>query len=69
MMRTFLPASPGPQMRRGSAFRHLNAMSMDLRQLPEPSPPPIQEPPEGPENPDIPVREPDPDEPFQMSGS
>jgi hypothetical protein len=42
-------------------------MNMDLRQLPEPSPPPIQEPPEGPENPDIPVREPDPDEPFQMA--
>jgi hypothetical protein len=41
-------------------------MQFDLRQLPEPSPPPIKEPPQGPENPDVPVREPDPDEPFQM---
>jgi hypothetical protein len=47
----------------------LIVMTMDLRQLPEPSPPPIQEPPDGPENPDIPVREPDPEEPFQMSSN
>ena len=45
----------------------VRVMRVDLRQLPEPSPPPIKEPPEGPENPDVPVREPDPDEPFQMS--
>ena len=41
-------------------------MQFDLRQLPDPSPPPIKEPPEGPENPDVPVREPDPEEPFQI---
>jgi hypothetical protein len=41
-------------------------VQFDLRQLPEPSPPPIKEPPEGPENPDAPVREPNPEEPFQM---
>ena len=45
----------------------LELMRFDLRQLPEPSPPPIKEPPDGPENADVPVREPDPDEPFQMS--
>jgi hypothetical protein len=45
----------------------LTLMRFDLRQLPEPSPPPIKEPPEGPESPDVPVREPDSDEPFQMS--
>jgi len=37
---------------------------MELRQYPEPSPPPIKEPPDGPENPDVPVQEPDPEEPF-----
>jgi hypothetical protein len=42
----------------------LVTMLFDLRQLPDPSPPPIKEPPEGPENPDVPLREPDPD--FQM---
>lgn len=52
--------------KRDRRFRHPKAMQFDLRQLPEPSPPPIKEPPEGPENPDVPVREPDPDEPFQM---
>ena len=45
---------------------HPSFMQFDLRQIPEPSPPPIKEPPDGPENPDVPVREPDPDEPFQM---
>jgi hypothetical protein len=44
----------------------LVVMQFDLRQLPDPSPPPIKEPPEGPENPDVPVREPDPEEPFQI---
>jgi hypothetical protein len=38
----------------------------DLRQIPNPSPPPIQEPPDGPENPDVPVREPDPEEPNSI---
>jgi hypothetical protein len=46
--------------------RILVVMQFETRQLPDPSPPPIKEPPEGPENPDVPVREPDPDEPFQM---
>jgi len=34
-----------------------------LGQSPTPSPPPIKEPPDEPANPDVPVREPDPDEP------
>ena len=34
---------------------------------PEPMPPPIKEPPgDAPENPDVPVREPDPDELFEI---
>jgi len=33
---------------------------------PEPYPPPVKEPPDSPENPDVPVREPDPDEPSQI---
>jgi hypothetical protein len=37
-----------------------------VRKPPEPSPAPIKEPPDAPENPDAPVREPDPDEPAQM---
>ena len=41
-------------------------VQFDLRQLPDPSPPPIKEPPDGPENPDVPVREPDPEEPFNI---
>ena len=33
----------------------------------EPMPPPVKEPPsDGPENPDVPVREPDPEEPGQI---
>jgi hypothetical protein len=32
----------------------------------EPMPPPIKEPPTSPENPDAPVREPDPEEPEQI---
>jgi len=32
----------------------------------EPSPPPIKEPTDPPENPDAPVREPDPEEPAQI---
>lgn len=39
---------------------------LDLRQTPNPSPPPIKEPPDGPENPDVPVREPDPVEPSEI---
>jgi hypothetical protein len=37
-----------------------------LRSLAEPSFPPIQEPPDPPENPDAPVREPDPAEPGEI---
>jgi len=37
-----------------------------LRTPPEPSPPPIKEPPNPPESPDAPVREPDPDDPEQI---
>jgi hypothetical protein len=41
--------------------------SYDLRNPAEPMPPPVKEPPpEGPENPDVPVREPDPDEPGEI---
>jgi hypothetical protein len=41
-------------------------MQFDLRQFPDPSPSPIKEPPDDPENPDVPVREPDPVEPAQI---
>jgi hypothetical protein len=37
-----------------------------LRMPSEPSPAPIKEPPNPPENPDVPVREPDPDDPAQI---
>jgi len=37
-----------------------------LRSPAEPSPLPIKEPPDPPENPDAPVREPDPTEPAQI---
>jgi hypothetical protein len=40
-------------------------MQFDLRQFPDPSPPPIKEPPD-PEDPDIPMQEPDPTELFQI---
>jgi hypothetical protein len=37
------------------------------RRIPsEPSPPPIQDPIDPPENPDVPVREPDPEDPGQI---
>ena len=51
---------------REQVWRYPRSMQFELRQIPEPSPPPVKEPPDGPENPDVPVREPDPDEPFQM---
>jgi hypothetical protein len=37
-----------------------------LRAPADPFPPPIKEPPNPPENPDAPVREPDPEEPAQI---
>src|ERR1700745_3320992 len=46
--------------------RTLYDTRFDLRQIPDPSPPPIKEPPDGPENPDVPVREPDPVEPSEI---
>lgn len=56
------------------AVRHLKAMySTDSRTLgfrlrtpAEPSLPPVQEPIDPPENPDVPVREPDPEDPGQI---
>jgi hypothetical protein len=61
-----LPAHSGILLVAEADLGILVSMQFDLRQIPEPSPPPIKEPPEGPENPDVPLREPDPDEPFQM---
>jgi hypothetical protein len=60
---------------RRTEFRHLSGM--ELRQFPDPTSPPIDEPPVGPdsvpvrepnpaENPDVPLREPDPAEPNQI---
>jgi len=43
-----------------------NASNHWLRIPSEPTPPPIHEPPNSPENPDVPVREPDPEEPDQI---
>jgi hypothetical protein len=52
---------------------HLNSVRLILPQLEyalripaEPSPPPIQDPIDPPENPDVPVREPEPDDPGQI---
>lgn len=53
-----------------AAFWHLNAMRADqqplLRIPAEPEPFPIKEPSDPPENPDMPVREPDPEDPGQI---
>ncbi|HEY3617232.1 MAG TPA: hypothetical protein VGK96_10495 [Candidatus Sulfotelmatobacter sp.] len=56
-----------------SIFWHQNAMYTDedplqyhLRIPSEPEPFPIHEPPDPPENPDMPVREPDPEDPGQI---
>ena len=59
---------------RSLPFRHQNAMHADrsileyqLRIPAEPEPFPIKEPPDdAPENPDMPVREPDPEDPGQI---
>jgi hypothetical protein len=63
---------------RERGFSHQNAMFVDtqfhtpsptgydFREPSEPSPFPIKEPPNPPENPDAPVREPDPDDPSQI---
>jgi hypothetical protein len=55
------------------AFEHQNAMhpnhhslEYQLRIPSEPEPFPIKEPPDPPENPDMPVREPDPEDPGQI---
>jgi hypothetical protein len=59
-------------------FLHPRAMKFELRQFPDPSRPPIKDPPLGPEpdvpaqepdpspNHNVPVREPDPAEPDQI---
>lgn len=65
------------QSGRGSRFRHRSAKVFAIKQFPDTSVPPIDEPPAGPdnvpvrepnplENPDVPVREPDPAEPNQI---
>lgn len=43
-----------------------NPVEYFLRIPSEPSPPPIQDPIDPPENPDVPVREPDPEDPGQI---
>jgi hypothetical protein len=56
------------------SLRHLKSMiqfrgftgDLHLRIPSEPLPPPIQEPLDPPENPDVPVREPDPEDPGQI---
>ena len=55
--------TPGDRRRRS---RHPKSLcNFDLRHIPYPSPP-IKEPPDGPENPDVPLREPDPAEPLKF---
>jgi len=47
----------------------MNWVNISFPQLPSPvgpSPPPIREPKDPPENPDMPVREPDPDDPHDV---
>jgi hypothetical protein len=57
---------------RFARFRHQTAMHphhhapYELRIPSEPEPFPIKEPPDPPENPDMPVREPDPEDPGQI---
>lgn len=62
---------------RQTEIQHRSAMQFDLHQFPDPSSPPIDEPPVGPDSipvrepnpipsPDVPVREPDPAEPNQI---
>ena len=51
------------------SIRHHNVMhslEYQLRIPSEPEPFPIKEPPDPPENPDMPVREPDPEQPSQI---
>jgi hypothetical protein len=48
---------------------HLGAMdtkTFRLRAPADPAPPPIKEPPDSPEDPHVPVREPEPEEPNQI---
>ena len=46
--------------------RYEEQSGYELRTPAEPYPPPIQEPVEPPENPDVPIREPDPEDPGQI---
>lgn len=64
---------PASQMRLPFSWLwHQNSMHPDndfhyqFRIPSEPEPFPVKEPPDSPENPDMPVREPDPDQPFQI---
>ena len=41
-------------------FRHPSHMQFHLRQFSDPTAPPIDEPPAGPDNPNVPVKDPDP---------
>ena len=43
-----------------------NSLPYHLRTPADPEPFPVQEPPDPPENPDMPVREPDPEDPGQI---
>jgi len=47
-------------------FEEIPMSEYVLRAPAEPSPPPIQDPIDPPENPDVPVREPDPEDPGQI---
>jgi hypothetical protein len=51
---------------RAHSFADPASIPSDTPPLPIPSPPPIQEPPDDPEDPHVPVREPDPAEPSQI---
>ena len=59
---------PSPPSRHLRFMRHgaIFEFPYQLRIPSEPSPPPIQDPVNPPENPDVPVREPDPEEPGQI---
>jgi hypothetical protein len=50
----------------GSQCEFNSTILLRVRKPPEPSPAPIKEPPDPPENPDAPLRKPDPEEPAQM---
>lgn len=58
---------PFPASRHQSdMYLHPHSSEYQLRIPSEPEPFPIHEPPDPPENPDVPVREPDPEDPGQI---